>query len=399
MHFEALGAQGVDHIGRIGTAALAGGDDPRVGRFAAALVDRPLVFHPKIFEIKIAFLGDFVKCEQQRRFLNVGVITWSPLDAGKGWIRPIPFPTNRSGGKVQVGNEIGTVALDFIKASKTIVGDRDPEKIVGNPTVVKTIGEDARNAALRHLHDFGFGEQPPFVDGDGIKRIVVRACAGGYVKVRLSLVQIVQHGGMPVEHFSGDVLRQLQELAHAVPIVIVGDVFSPIHQGRTLLAGFLAVIVRVDLFLAAIGFDHRRNQHDHVITDRLNERRLLDHEAISQFNQHFGPTGFRRMDAAGDPVNRLCRVNQRLRLFLRDLSRIAELSKHAFVAIEILDGVLIGEGKEDLVASLFGLPDLPKLRARRCLSERFVVAIDILRISQLTRSAGDSPEELQWRRD
>src|SRR6202000_3144816 len=125
----------------------------------------------------------------------------------------------------------------------------------------------------------------------------------------------------------------------------------------------------------------------------------LDHQAISQLYQHFGSTGLGRMDAASDPVNRLRGVNQRLRLFLRDLSWIGQLSKHALVALEVLDGVFIGDGKEDLVAPLFKLPNLPKFSARRRLSECFVVAIDILRISQLAGSAGDSSEELQWRRD
>ena len=157
---------------------------------------------------------------------------------------------------------------------------------------------------------------------------------------------------MPVEHVLGDVLRQLQILAHAVAIVVVRDVFAPIHQRRACFAGFLAVVIRIDLLLAAVHFDHRRDEDDHVVADGLDEGRLFDDQAVSQLDQHFGAAGFGRMDAAGGPVNRLAGFDQLLRLLFGGFSRIAERGEHGFVLVEIFDGGFIGDGKHDLVAAL-----------------------------------------------
>ena len=67
---------------------------------------------------------------------------------------------------------------------------------------------------------------------------------------------------MPFEHVVGDVLRELQILAHAVAIVVVSDVFSPVHEWRTSFAGFLAVIICVDLFLASVDFYDGSDEDD-----------------------------------------------------------------------------------------------------------------------------------------
>ena len=115
---------------------------------------------------------------------------------------------------------------------------------------------------------------------------------------------------MPFEHCLGDVLRELQILAHAVAIVIVRDVLAPVHQRRALLAGLLAVVVRVDLLLAAVDFDHRSDEGDHVVADRLDERRLFDDQPVGEFDQHFRSAGLGRMDAAVGPVDRLAGFDQ-----------------------------------------------------------------------------------------
>ena len=87
-----------------------------------------------------------------------------------------------------------------------------------------------------------------------------------------------------------------------------------------------------------------------------------------------------------------------LRLRLSGLPRIAERGEHAFVFVQILDGRLVGDRQHHLVAAFFSLADLPELRARRSAGQLFVIAIDVLGVSQLAGSAGDAAEEFQRRR-
>ena len=78
-----------------------------------------------------------------------------------------------------------------------------------------------------------------------------------------------------------------------------------------------------------------------------------------------------------------------------EFARIAELGEQAFVAIQIADGGFVGDGENDLVAALLGLSDLPEPGARRDLGEGFVVAVDVLRVSQLAGLAGNAAQELE----
>jgi hypothetical protein len=48
-------------------------------------------------------------------------------------------------------------------------------------------------------------------------------------------------------------------------------------------------VVVVDVFLAAVDFDHRRDERDDVVADVLNERRLFDDEAVRELHEHLGP--------------------------------------------------------------------------------------------------------------
>ncbi len=87
----------------------------------------------------------------------------------------------------------------FVKAADGVVAVRDEEHVVGNPAIVEAVGPHAGHAALGHFHHIVFGEHPPFIDGDGIERVVVRPGAGGSVEIGLRFVKIVQHGGMPLD--------------------------------------------------------------------------------------------------------------------------------------------------------------------------------------------------------
>ena len=118
-------------------------------------------------------------------------------------------------------------------------------------------------------------------------------------------MQIVQHGRVPFEHSCGDVLREVEGLAHAVAVVVVRDVFAPVHHRGLGLAGLLTVVVGVHLLVAAIGFHHRRDEDDGVFADLLNKRRFFDDEPVGKLDQHLRAAGLGRVDAAGDPIDGL----------------------------------------------------------------------------------------------
>ena len=60
----------------------------------------------------------------------------------------------------------------------------------------------------------------------------------------------------------------------------------------------LVEVVGVHLLLAAVHLDHRRDEGDDVVADVLDERRLLDDQAVGQLHQHLGAAGLRRVHAA-----------------------------------------------------------------------------------------------------
>ena len=153
------------------------------------------------------------------------------------------------------------------------------------------------------------------------------------------------------------------------------------------------------MLLAAVDFDDRRDERDDVVADRLDERRLLDGEAVRQLHQHLGAAGLARVHAARHPVDRLGGLDQLLRLRLRRLARIGQRREHALVLVELLDRRLVGDGEQHHVAAFFGLADRPHRDAIGRLVERLVVALDVLGVGQLAGRAGHAAEELQRRRD
>ena len=349
-------------------------------------------------EIGLAVLGHPVEGEHQGRFLDVGVVARTPVDGGQGRILAIPLAARGGRRQLQALLDIGAVALHLVEAAEGIVAVGDPEQIVRHPAVVVAVGEDAGDAALGHLGDLGAGQQPPFLRLDGVERRVVGPCPGGDVEVGLRLVQVVQDGGMPLQHARGDVLGQLQVLAHAVAVVVVGDVLAPVDQGRLRFAGLLAVVVGVDDLLAAIDLDDRGDEGDDVLADVLDEGSLLHRQAVGELDQHLRPAGLRRVDAAGDPVDRLGGLDDRLGLLRRRPARIAQGGELGLVLVEVLEVGLVADGDDHLVAAFLGLADHPELHPGRGLGQLLVVALDVLGVGQLSGRAGNAAEELQRRR-
>jgi hypothetical protein len=104
------------------------------------------------------------------------------------------------------------------------------------------------------------------------------------------------------------------------------------------------------------------------------------------------------MHPAGEVIDRLGGLDQLPGLLLGRLPRIGERGQHPLVALQLADGRLAGDREQDDVATLFGLPDLPRRDPRRRLVERLEVPLDVLRIGQLPRHPDHPAQELERRR-
>ena len=145
------------------------------------------------------------------------------------------------------------------------------------------------------------------------------------------------------------------------------DVLAPVHQRqpRVALRALLVEVVGVDLLLAAVDLDDRRDQRDDVAADVLDERRLFDDQPVGELDQHLGPAVLRRVHAADRVVDRLGGVQQLPRARLGGLARIGQLAEHVAIRVERLDRRLVGDREHDDVAPFFGGADLQVLRAGR----------------------------------
>ena len=396
VHLEALAHQLVEGVGRVGLAALRRRDVPGVQRAVLALVDRALVLEPVVLEIQLAVLRHVLQREEHGRLLDVGVVARPPLDLGQRRVGAEPLLAGHRGpGARRV--VVGPVALHLVEAADGVVRVRDEEHVVGHPPVVEPVGPHAGHAALGHLHHVVLRELPPLADDDGVEGVVVGAGARRRIQVGLRLVQVVHHRGMPLHLRARHGLGELQELAHAVAVVVVLHVLAPVHQrqARVALRPRLVEVVGVHLLLAAVHLDHGRDERDHVVADALDERRLLHHQPVGQLDQHLGAAVLRRVDAAREVVDRLGRLQQRLRLRIGGLARIGERAQHVAVLLELLDGGLVRDGQRHDVAALLGRADGPEAGARRHPRQLLVVAMDVLGVRDLAGLADDAAEELE----
>jgi hypothetical protein len=95
---------------------------------------------------------------------------------------------------------------------------------------------------------------------------------------------------VPVEERLQHHLRQAEADADAVTVVVVLHVLAPVDHRRRRLPGLLRAEV-VDLLLAAVDLARRREHDDHVVANRLDERRLLDRKPVGQLHQHLRTAG------------------------------------------------------------------------------------------------------------
>src|SRR5258708_32805506 len=82
--------------------------------------------------------------------------------------------------------------------------------------------------------------------------------------------------------------RQSENLAHAVAIIVMLDIFATIHRGEANLTrwALLVEVVRIYHLLAAVHLEHGRDEGDDVVPDLLDVRRLFHGEPIAELHEH-----------------------------------------------------------------------------------------------------------------
>ena len=191
-------------------------------------------------------------------------------------------------------------------------------------------------------------------------------------------MQVVHDRGVPlevpVEHVLHGDLRIVD-----VTVVVVEDVLAPVGRAarRGTFVGLvdLVAVIPVDHAVATVGLDHGVDGHDHVLANPPIHRGVVGHEAIREFHQHLGRASLGRMLSAGNVVHRLRLRDHVLDRLGRRLPRIGERGEVAAIELEVLDGQLVRDVHDELVATLVGLAHRNNLHSRRGFFERAVVGV------------------------
>src|SRR5215831_11478138 len=150
------------------------------------------------------------------------------------------------------------------------------------------------------------------------------------------------------------VARKGQRHSQSIPVVVMRDIFAPVEERRGRLARIgLAIIVLINSTIAPVDFQSGGDHYYGVFPDGLDERAIVDYEAIGQFHQHFGRAGFGGMDRSRSPVENLTFANQLLGLRVRYSAGIGQLGGYFFVTIETSQIGLVAYNYEQLLPALF----------------------------------------------
>ena len=366
------------------------------------LLDRAFALEIEVVQKKFGVVGEIVQRGQQAGLFIIVVVALRPAHFRQWRVRTVP------GARVIVGIEnaidrIGAgVAESFIQAADAVMHRGHEHQVTRTPGVEPAVGEHAGHAELGQLTHVVPAKQLPFVDQDRIDPGVVGPVADGVVvQERHRFVQVVQYLRVPAQIGVEHVARQVQAQAHRVAVVVVGDVVTPVHQRRRNLARIGAVpVVQIHHAIAAVGFDHRRDQGNDLRADFLDVRRIVDGEAVRQFHQRGRRAGFGRVDAAGNVVDR-CRLSDErlgLRIIHAERARIGELGQTRIVDFQIRDQRFVGDRHGDHLAAFLTLADAQYLHPRARCCEQIEIARHIPGVGQHVRCAGDIAEHLGRRR-
>ena len=161
-------------------------------------------------------------------------------------------------------------------------------------------------------------------------------------------------------------------------------------------------VVDVDLAVAAVDLDDRRDQRDHVVADVPDVRAVVDGEPVCELHQRRRRAGLGRMDRAGDVVDgrrTARRAGRPRRRPCRCVRGSASFARRARFSSRSRDERFGGDGDGDHLAPLFGRADRADADARARLLEHAHVAVHVGRVRELAGRAGDVAEHGLRRRD
>ena len=264
----------LEHLQQLNFAVGFGGigsNDIGGGALEGRFLDRAFALGVVVLEEVMRMLREVRNRRQQRALFVVVVVALRPGDDGQWRILAVP------GARIFLGREdalfgVGAaVAEGLIEAADAVVHGGEEHEVAGAPGVEVAVGEDAGHAEVLHLRDVVPAEFGPLVGEQRIDPGVVRTVAHGVVvEEGHGFVQVMQNLRVPVDVGVEHVARQVECHAHGVAIVVVGNVVAPVEQVRPLLVRVgLVPAIDVDHAVAAIDFDHGRDEHDHVRADVL----------------------------------------------------------------------------------------------------------------------------------
>src|SRR5262249_29960518 len=101
-----------------------------------------------------------------------------------------------------------------------------------------------------------------------------------------------------------------------------------------------ALVIPVDVAIAAVGIGDRRDRDDHVAPNLGDERRRLGDEPVRQLHQHLGRAGLTAVQAAHEVVVRLGGGDELPDLLRRQSARVGDLRQVVAVLLQVLDVVV-----------------------------------------------------------
>ena len=96
-------------------------------------------------------------------------------------------------------------------------------------------------------------------------------------------------------------------------------------------------VINIDHAVAAIDFDDRSDERHHAIADRFDIRTVVNGQPIREFHQCCRRAGFRRMNRAGDVIDRESLIDEAVGFSIVhvDGARIGKLGKPRTILIKL----------------------------------------------------------------
>ncbi len=237
---------------------------------------------------------------------------------------------------------------------------------------------------------------------DGIEVRVVGAGSVPRHEKGNRLVEVVDHRRVVVEEHVVNGAAQRFGLLMGVAIGVHEDVFPPVGRGlarQRIIVGlpFEIALEPVDHLVAPVGVRDGVDQHDELLAHVADHGLLGDGETVGELHDHVRAHALVGVDRGVEVVDGSGPGEDALRLLGRSPARVGEKGGRPLQFVEPADPVFIGDGREEDLPVLFGMPDHLHLYPGGSAGELPEVAVDLGGARELARRAGDVPEIIAWR--